>query len=593
MEHGCQADGYSCGIILGNTIEHAINATPIWEQQREIIERLRWFRRFSKGINWVDGVFEEDMASSQPSEATKDMMSENVELSISIALGDHNFPDLAQFALGSSSDSEGENDSFPDAPALASRSHLFLNEILNPESGGFEHETDYIGSKLDTAKSNSDGLGQSSDMTDADLASGVGSQTSAMDTDQAYELDESMSLKEESGGVIDTSSGGDLMDIHDDHGNNLGVIPNFKPQSKAQSTLRSFFQPKNKMESKDKAKVESGGEGGENRHLKRPRVLSDTDSNASDESEDYRMRKGKVRRSEGTSRSAKASRARREKLRQGKLTISKALFEQWKQKILADDPNVEFHPTDIRSVRHSICGRKVLMKEACDATRWRTHLKGCKVSGRRKKAGAGMPTLLKMGFESVKAVGSRLIEKKPIESTDGTHCDDHQSIPCPGITEANDPRVPTYLRRTSALGGGARSVKVIAGEVYNKLFSILGKAAKQDVLDRQQHEHKWQNDHHNLRVFAVACERTLPPHKVLVPCNECMRVLSSKAFKHALQKPLPEEKNYIYTNHRFRSPLLGQIYARSIGLKELIENPVLSFLLGLTSKLLIRSSTGR
>ena len=80
-------------------------------------------------------------------------------------------------------------------------------------------------------------------------------------------------------------------------------------------------------------------------------------------------------------------------------------------------------------------------------------------------------------------------------------------------------------------------------------------------------------------MFAVACKHVVEmsavaPHKVPLPCSECTRVLSSKDFKDALRKPKPEEKNYIYTNHQFRSPLLGQIYARSIGLKELIETPV-------------------
>lgn len=40
-----------------------------------------------------------------------------------------------------------------------------------------------------------------------------------------------------------------------------------------------------------------------------------------------------------------------------------------------------------------------------------------------------------------------------------------------------------------------------------------------------------------------------------------------------LRKPPPDEKNYIYTNHRFRTPVLGKIYARTIGLKGLIEKP--------------------
>ena len=108
--------------------------------------------------------------------------------------------------------------------------------------------------------------------------------------------------------------------------------------------------------------IESGGA---SRHLKRSRVVSDsdTDSYANDENKVYQLIKGKVGRSEAMSRSAKASWAQRGKLHQGELKINEALFEQWKQKLLADDPNVEFHSTNVCSVWHSTCGRDVLMKE--------------------------------------------------------------------------------------------------------------------------------------------------------------------------------------------------------------------------------------
>ena len=551
MEHGSQVDGHSCGIILGNTIEHAVTATPIWERQRAVIERLRWFQRFSNGINHGN---EEDTPSNF-SETTKNMLEQNPELSIAIALGDHNFPDLAQFALGPDSESESDSDSIPEAPPLVPR-HLSFAEILNPVDDS--EATDYPSSKLD--------------MPDV------------MDIDQSSEKASSQ-LEPETG---DTSSGGDYMDV--DENPSQGTNPNPEPmKTKEQSTIRSFFQPKKRPNGEEKVLKNLGKTiipaetiEKESQYLKRPRVVSSESD--SDESESYRARKGKVGRSEGTSRSAKASRARREKLRQGELRVDQAVFERWKEKLLADDPNVEFHPSDVRSVRHSTCGKSVLMKDVCDATRWRTHLKTCKASGRKKKPSAGVPTLLKLGFESVKAtMGSMVIEKKSVpkvlESGDESEADkthNQNKNPCPGIMEANDSRIPTYLRRTSVSGGGARSVKVIAGELYDKLFSVLGKKAKQKVLDKQQHEHKWRNDHHNLRVFAVACKRTVPHND---PCSECTQVLSSKAFKDAIRKPNPEEKNYIYTNHKFRSPLLGRIYARSIGLKELIEMPVSSLVL--------------
>jgi len=443
IEHGTQVDGYSCGIILGNTIEHAINATPVWEHQQATIERLHWFQHFSNGINHD---VKEVVASSNFSNTTKDMLTENPELSISIALGDHNFPDLAQFALGSDTDTETKAP--PLDPSTAARTHLSFKDILNPasedskwmENTSSKPDVTAVDGSLSSLSEDLGGQGgQAGNVTDADLASNI---ESTMDTD---------SPQWETGGVTDTSSGRDFMDVDGDEENGSSVY---------------------------KA-IESGGV---SRHLKRSRVVSDsdTDSYASDENKVYQLIKGKVGRSEATSRSAKASWARREKLCQGELKINEALFEQWKQKLLADNSNVEFHSTNVCSVRHLTCGRNVLMKEVCDATRWQTHLKECNTSGRKKRPSAGVPTLLKMGFGSVKAsIGSNLIKKKPpteLESND--KMGKHKTIPCPGITEVNNPSVPTYLRRTAVSGGGARSVKMIAGEIHKKHFSVLGTKAK-------------------------------------------------------------------------------------------------------------------
>ena len=42
----------------------------------------------------------------------------------------------------------------------------------------------------------------------------------------------------------------------------------------------------------------------------------------------------------------------------------------------------------------------------------------------------------------------------------------------------------------------------------------------------------------------------------------------------SLVKPTPLPKNQIYTNSQYRNKLLGEIYGRTIGLKEIIEAPV-------------------
>ena len=262
---------------------------------------------------------------------------------------------------------------------------------------------------------------------------------------------------------------------------------------------------------------------------------------------------------EGKSWFGVAAWARQEKLKWGELELKQKELETWKNKLLADDPKVEFHPTDPHHMRHLTCGSKVTMKYVCDATQWQEHLKKCKA---KKTASADTPSLMMMGWTK-RAVKS---EVKRIEKT----------YPCSRITTEDDKCVEAYLGRTGVSGGGAQSVKVIAEEMFRKLFSKLGKQGKKDVLDAQRREQKWQNNHDNMHVFAATCKKTTvdraPNHPFL--CGDCMAVLKSKAFTNALCKPAPEEKNYIYTNHHFRSPLLGAIYACTVGLKDLMETPV-------------------
>lgn len=118
---------------------------------------------------------------------------------------------------------------------------------------------------------------------------------------------------------------------------------------------------------------------------------------------------------------------------------------------------------------------------------------------------------------------------------------------------------------------------VIAKEIYGKIFSNLRKeSTKKRVADKQQHEWQWRNDHANLHVFSTSCQRLVADsgQKRLTPCSDCYSVLKSKAFKNPIAKPSPDKKNFIYVNHRYRNTLLGAIYAREIGVQEIIESEV-------------------
>ena len=255
--------------------------------------------------------------------------------------------------------------------------------------------------------------------------------------------------------------------------------------------------------------------------------------------------------------------------RDGTLKIKASRIEAWKKKILKDDPKAEFDPKDICRARHSGCGKYVKMKDPCNIGRWKDHIQACNKKITKKPA-AGTPTLFQLGWAKVTQAG----KKKKKVSGDNPDNNNSESgsepeldnVPCPGITVSDTPHVLQYLKRTVASGGGGRSLPVISKQLFKKLFSQLTKKVNRKVVvDTQMHEWKWKNDHVNHHVYAIACQQTVvdrspkPPH----PCSECSIVLHSKAFKSAIRKPIPSDKNSKFINYRFRNPLLGNIYART------------------------------
>lgn len=281
----------------------------------------------------------------------------------------------------------------------------------------------------------------------------------------------------------------------------------------------------------------------------------------------------------GQSRSSIHARERRKALKDGTLTINESAREVWKAKLRQLDSLVEFDEKNLRSARHSICGDFIKMKDIGDTTRFKEHMKTCTAEKRKRQAqtsattsssaGLSAPSLFAFGFR--KASKEDLKEnkiKKPAV----------QTVLCPGLTEADNSHITSYLYRTSASGGGGQSITDISKELYGLFFRDLASNVKDEVLDMQQLGHKWRNDHRRFRVFSKECrEKVIDPGSNsgrISPCDKCLHLLTLKSFKTAIRRRVKDESNYIYTPKMHRDSVLGQIYARTIGLKEIIEMPV-------------------
>ena len=152
------------------------------------------------------------------------------------------------------------------------------------------------------------------------------------------------------------------------------------------------------------------------------------------------------------------------------------------------------------------------------------------------------------------------------------------SLPCPGLTGLQHERIPIYLRRSSAPGGGATSRTIITREIYDGYtYKQLTKVQKANVRKIQVLRFRWINDHREERVVLVKC-LGLVMAKVgaeeVEPCEECMALLHLNARRSVLRRLIPDDKNLKYTPKECLATLLGKLYVSHLGLREIMESPV-------------------
>ncbi|KAJ7783921.1 hypothetical protein DFH07DRAFT_727673 [Mycena maculata] len=506
LEHGDQQDGSSCSILTRNTIATNVFGEVLWDQKHAAGERATGFRRLVRGA------------------AIRRMVSElcfvYADISIAVAIGDHNFPDLATFTLG--------------VPIRQSRPKLA--DLLNPAPG-------------------TSGVAEAPPKSDDIVMPDVSAAEATAEL-PAY-LGDHGDIESDGEGPAD----GDEMDVDPDD------------SSQPTGGIHQFF----KLVSKGKLNPgpsTAGKQGG-----KRGRKAEDLDESA-DVDAIKLAKKLKKANGTGTSKSAVALQKTHNAYNSGELnmeTVDRKRYEDWQATLRTTgkypDPKVTFHPTDIKIAYHSLCGGKVTMGEVYEAGRWNSHHTiACPVlhPEKKKRIGDGLggtPTLAKLGFRfTAGKPGAKKLR---------------MTIPCPGITASTCPRLPVYFRRTGTSGGGTRSLPVIARQIFGKLFRNLNSQNKKIVADTQRHERKWINDHAQQRVFSTHCKETVVAVGVdgtrILPCSECSSILGNAKFKQAIRLPVPEDENYIYANHQFRNQVFAHIYARTIGLKEIIETAVCVF----------------
>jgi len=267
----------------------------------------------------------------------------------------------------------------------------------------------------------------------------------------------------------------------------------------------------------------------------------------------------------GMSKQAVSKRKILDEVKNGTWVPDPKKWAKYRTELAELDSNFEVpnDPCLARSVKHSPCGSWLTMSLPYNVARFRAHTESCKYS----TASGGMKTLHGYG------IIVRPINTKPllpsISSTSSP-----TDLPCLGITEKEDIQITQYMKRTPVNSAGGTNIHGIAKELFADDFKNLGHKEKDIVRQKQLQTHLWSNHPARKSIHAIGknpCngKAHLARDGSLMPCNQCLALLTLHAFRNAISQKSGENGNRRYTPHTFQSPYIGRMY--SLGLYELLD----------------------
>lgn len=190
--------------------------------------------------------------------------------------------------------------------------------------------------------------------------------------------------------------------------------------------------------------------------------------------------------------SATAIRARKnaEAYNAGTLVLKPTLYERWKKRIVALDPDAKPVCSGAMKVTHSKCERIITASAPYSVYAFKTHVAGCKIKG---------PKQFITGFTS---------SSMPAKSPTSSPPDIAVSVPCVGLQLKSDARIQNILD-SPAGGGGGDDIHDIAEEQYGRDFKKLTDKEKQGVWGTYRDTWLWSTDHGRKTVRSTQCKRVV------------------------------------------------------------------------------------
>lgn len=188
-------------------------------------------------------------------------------------------------------------------------------------------------------------------------------------------------------------------------------------------------------------------------------------------------------------------------------------WDQDKMKLRQLDPNfkVSKDPRCVRSVKHSICGAWCLMAAPYTIDHFKKHVSSCLYSN----GDSGMKSLENFGIVthcgclsvSLQSSSSSLLSALSPSSSPGPNL-----LPCPGLTEKDNPSLGQYFTRTSVTSAGGEDLHSVARALFSDEFKNLPPEKKDIVRLKQKQTHTWSVDHLMKTIHAIGkapCERNV------------------------------------------------------------------------------------
>ena len=275
--------------------------------------------------------------------------------------------------------------------------------------------------------------------------------------------------------------------------------------------------------------LKEGGQGG-------PKRLREDKDGKKNSKRQRKLPEQMLSTSVGIGHSATSSRSLNEKIHNGTFLLNPTRWKTFQRKIHLCDQNATFYENEPRSVRHSKCGKILQMKEPYNIAYFENHVAKCK-----KTTAAGMPTLASMFSNQLRTQVPKVkVEAKPSNPT-----------PCPGLSASNHSRIPIYLKRSPAQGGGAMRIDKLSSSLYpDTPYSLLSNQKQVDVRAAQKTQYRWRNEPDLVKIYSTACKKTSHISDFdnsPAPCYECQALLNDTLFRKALARDLPDPENVKYT----------------------------------------------